>query len=124
MKKFILSVLLALTVIGFSGCAEKRIVLVPQSEYYPTFPTTDFNTSKPYKLEMWAETEDVNGTTENYLVAEKLQMMGFIRDTKDLRGNYNLLLKKLNEFNTKIEDMNQVQNSKKPQEVDTFDYTK
>jgi hypothetical protein len=102
----------------FVGCSDKRIILVPQTEYYPTFPTKDFNQSEKYKIDMWVETEDVNGTTKTYLVAEKIPMMSFIRNTKELRSNYNLLLKKLNEFNEEIKNQNKIQNEKKPIEVD------
>jgi hypothetical protein len=104
----------------FSGCADKRLILVPQSEYYPTFPTTDFQKSEKHKIDMWIETEDVNGTTKTYLVAEKTPMMSFIRDTKELRSNYNLLLKKINEFNAKIKEQNRIQNEKKPTEVESI----
>lgn len=121
MKKVILSLLLAIFIIGGAGCADKRIVLVPQSSYMPTFPTQDFNTSKKYPLEYWVETEDVNGTTITYLVADEKPALGFIKDTKELRSNYNLLLNKIIEFNLKIEEMNKIQNKKEPTEIDDID---
>jgi len=117
MFKYILSIFIVLLL---SGCSEK-IILVPQAEYYPTFPTSDFNTSQKYTIEMWIETEDVNGTTITYLVAEKDDMKKFIRDTKELRSNYNLLLRKINQFNGIIKELNKIQNEKKPKEVDNID---
>ena len=116
MKTLIISLLLTLFL--FSGCADKRIVLVPQSEYYPTFPTQDFNMSKKYPISYWVETEDVNGTTETYLVAEEKDLLGFIKNTKELRMNYNVLLRKLNMFNLEIQELNKIQNEKKPTEVE------
>ena len=118
MKKIIFAIIINLMFL--TGCADKRLILVPQSEYYPTFPTTDFKKSEKYKIDMWVETEDVNGTTKTYLVAEKNDMMGFIKDTKELRSNYNILLKKINEFNQKIKELNKIQNEKKPTEVESI----
>ena len=116
MKTFIISLLLTLFL--FSGCADKRIVLVPQAEYYPTFPTQDFRISQKYPMSYWAETEDVNGTTITYLVADEKDLLGFIKNTKELRTNYNVLLKKLNMFNLEIQEQNRIQNEKKPTEVE------
>ena len=107
----------------FTGCVDKRIILVPQAQYYPTFDTSDFNQSKKYHINMWEESEEVNGTTVNYLVAEKQDLMGLIRDTKNLRSTYNVLLKKINEFNIIIKEQNKVQNSKKPTEVESINDT-
>jgi len=118
MKKIIFTFIVVLMFL--TGCADKRLILVPQSEYYPTFPTTDFQKSEKYKIDMWVETEDVNGTTKTYLVAEKNDMMGFIRNTKELRSNYNILLRKINEFNQKIKEQNKIQNEKKPTEVESI----
>ena len=112
-KLNVLGILSILLMLSISGCSEKRLVLVPQNTYYPTFPTEDFNISKKYKLEIWSETEDVNGTTINYLVAEEKPMLGFIKNTKELRKKYNLLLNKIKDFNAKIKEMNKSQNSKK-----------
>jgi len=117
MKKILFGIILTLFIALFSGCSEKRLVLVPQSSYMPTFPTENFSTSEKYKLEIWSETEDVNGTTINYLVAEEKPMLGFIKNTKDLRKKYNLLLNKIKTFNDKIKEMNKIQNEKEPQEV-------
>jgi len=120
MKKILLSIFVILLVGILSGCADKRIVLVPQTEYYPTFDTSDFNVSRKQDLEMWVETEDVNGTTKTYLVAEKTKMLIFIKDTKELRSQYNVLLRKINDFNEKIKEMNEIQNNKKPQEIESI----
>jgi len=117
MKTLILALLI---LIGFSGCANKQIILVPQAEYYPTFNTDDFNSSKSVELEMWVETEDVNGTTKTYLVAEKDDMLMLIENTKFLRSNYNVLLKQLKIFNERIKELNKLQNEKQPKEVDTI----
>ena len=117
MKYLILSLLI---LIGFTGCADKQIILVPQAEYYPTFNTDDFNTSTPVTLDMWVETEDVNGTTLTYLVAEKDDMLMLIENTKTLRSTYNVLLKQLKIFNERIKELNKIQNEKQPKEVDTI----
>jgi len=119
MKKIL--IVTAFLAMFFSGCADKRLILVPQSGYYPTFPTTDFQKSEKYKIDMWVETEDVNGTTKTYLVTEKNDMMGFIRDTKELRSNYNTLLKQINRFNQRIRELNKIQNEKKPTEIESID---
>lgn len=96
----------------FTGCSE-RIILVPQSQYYPTFPTDDFNTSEQFSLLMW-EQEDGNNT---YLVADKEDMFELFRDTKNLRADYNVLLEELIKFNLKIEKLNKIQENKKPTEI-------
>jgi hypothetical protein len=111
MKTIIMSLMLFLL---FSGCADKRIILVPSNTYYPTFDTSDFNVSKPYHLDMWVDDDN----NETALCSDKSEMMGLLRNTKELRSNYNILLQKLNEFNKKILLMNEEQKSKKPTEVD------
>lgn len=116
MKKIILISLLLL--MFFSGCADKRIVLVPQSQDYPTFVTTDFEEKEPFPLEIWEES-DKEGT---YIVGNKDHMIKFIEWSKQNRSDYNTLLKQLKKFNLRIEQLNEVQNSKKPQEVDDYDY--
>ena len=113
-------VLVLLALFLFTGCADKQIILVPQTEYYPTFNTDDFNTSKKVELDMWVEEEDVNGTTKTYLVADKDEMLYLIKDTKTLRSTYNVLLKQLNIFNERIKELNRLQNEKQPKEVDTI----
>ena len=113
-------IILVIALLSIVGCAEKRIILVPQNSYNPTFDTSDFNVSSPYKIDMWVETEDINGSTMTYLVTDKNDMMGFIRNTKELRSNYNLLLKKINEFNNKIKEQNRIQNEKKPYEINSI----
>lgn len=119
--KYILTLTLVFLIsIGFTGCADKQIILIPQTEYYPTFDTSEFNVSKPYTLEMWVETEDINGTTQTYLVADKDDMLGLIKYTKELRIKYNVLLKELNKFNKKVIEINEKQNQKKPKEVDSI----
>jgi len=120
MKYLTLLTLTILLSIGVTGCTEKQIILIPQTEYYPTFDTSEFNVSKPYTLEMWVETEDINGTTQTYLVADKDDMLGLIKYTKELRIKYNVLLKELNKFNKKVIEINEKQNQKKPKEVDSI----
>jgi len=119
MKKIIFAIIINLMFL--TGCADKRLILVPQSEYYPTFPTTDFKKSEKYHIDAWIETEDVNGTTKTYLVAEKKQAMGFIKDTKVLRSEYNTLLKEIKKFNQRIKELNKIQSQKKPTEVESLD---
>lgn len=115
MKNILILVSIASMLI-FTGCVEKQIILVPQSEYYPTFNTSDFNTSESYKLTMWAQ-KDRNGTA---VCSEQSEMLGLIEDTKTLRSNYNVLLKELNKFNKIILEMNEIQRNKKPKEVDSI----
>ena len=123
MKKIIsilMFLILSFSTITLTGCAEKRIVLVPQTEYYPTFNTSDFNTSKKVHIDMWVETEEENGTIKEYLVADKDAMLNFIRNTKELRSNYNTLLREIKVFNAIITEQNDIQSKKKPIEIDSI----
>jgi len=113
-------VLLLITLLGASGCADKRIILVPQAEYYPTFPTQDFNVSKKIHFEYWVETEDVNGTTEIYLVTEKKDFDKLLQEIKKLRMNYNTLLENIKKFNVTIKEINVIQQNKKPTEIESI----
>lgn len=97
----------------FSGCADKRIILVPSNTYYPTFNTSDFNVSKKYKMNMF----EINDNNSTSICADDYDMTNFIRNTKELRSNYNILLDKINKFNKKITKMNNEQKEKKPTEV-------
>ena len=115
MKKFLLGIIIVLFI---GGCSDKRLILVPQNQYYPTFPTADFNVSKKYHFEYWIETEEETGNIKNLMVADEKDLQGFIKDTKTLRSTYNVLLKKLNGFNLKIQEMNKIQNEKKPTEIE------
>lgn len=117
MKKIILITFLLL--IFFSGCTPKeRLVLIPQNQDYPIFDTTDFKEKQAFPLEIWEET-DKEGT---YIVGNKDHMMKFIEWSKQNRSDYNVLLKQLKNFNTRIEELNEVQNSKKPQEVEDYNF--
>ena len=107
MKKIILS---SVIVFLISGCADKTVILEPQNTYIPTFPTKDFNLSKKYKIKVWEEQEDVNGTTVKYLVADEKEALGFIKNTKKLRSHYNTLLEKLKKFNAQIIERNKNKN--------------
>ena len=101
-----------LMLLSFTGCSE-RIILVPQAQYYPTFHTNDFNKSTPVSLIIW-EQKDGNNT---YLVADKENMIKLIKDTKNLRSNYNILLEELIKFNLRIRELNRLQGEKKPTEI-------
>ena len=114
MKKIILSSFMLLLL---SGCTKDRMILIPSSTYYPTFNTDGFTKSDKYELEVFVETEEVQGKTITYLVSKKDNMMGFIEDTKKLRSNYNTLLERLKDFNLKIKEQNKLQNEKKPTEL-------
>ena len=98
-----------------TGCLEDRIILVPQSEYYPTFPIDDFKKSEKYEFYPWTETES-NGTV--YIVSHEKDFNGFVYNTNNLRRKYNLLVRKVTKFNSDIDELNNIQNNKKPQEVD------
>ena len=117
MKK-LLTALLITGALFFSGCAEKRIVLVPQSQDYPTFVTQDFEEKQDFELDLWEE-EDANGT---YLVSDKDHLLEFIEWSKQNKSDYNTLLKQINIFNSRIEKLNQIQNNKKPQEVNDYNF--
>ena len=121
MKKTLLSIIMVLLISLFNGCADKRIILVPQSQYYPTFDTSHFKESKKFHLDIWIESEEENGTIKSYIVTDEKDGLNFIKNTKELRMKYNVLLKKINEFNDKIKNLNKEQNSKKPIEVEKID---
>lgn len=109
--KLFIAVFLILILVG---CGEDRYFLVPQKGSAPTFPTKDFSYSNPYEIELWPE-YDVNGT---YLVGEEKPVLGFIKDTKIVRGNYNILLTRIIKFNKEVDVWNEEQNSKTPIEVE------
>ena len=117
MKK-LLTILLITGVLFFSGCADKKIVLVSQSQDYPTFVTQDFEEKQDFDLELWEEKDD-NGT---YLIADKDHLLEFIEWSKQTKSDYNLLLEQLKKFNLRIEELNKIQNSKEPQEVDDYNF--
>ncbi len=118
MKKILMSILLTIMLIGGgAGCADKQLILIPQEAYYPTFPTQDFEVQKTPKIKIWEES-DKNGI---YILSDQKQMLGYIQTNKENRSTYNLLLKKLKEFNAKIKQMNKEQNDRKPKEVDSID---
>ena len=112
MKKIIIiTILSSLFIIG---CAvDQKIILIPQKTYYPTFNTEDFNESSKFKLELWVEEDDKG----EYLVTEKDVGLAFIKDTKELRKKYNLLLRKIRKFNKKIQELNKKIQSEKPIEI-------
>ena len=101
-------------IIFLSGCVGgTKLILVPQVQYYPIFNTSNFKPSEKYKLKIWQE-EDANGT---YIVSNKQDALDFYKDTKILRTNYNLLLKKINDFNIRVEELNKKQAELKLQEI-------
>jgi len=110
MKKIIVS---SIIVFLMSGCTDKTVILEPQNTYIPTFSTKDFNISKKYKIKVWEEQENVNGKIIKYLVADEKEALGFIKNTKELRNNYNTLLEKLKKFNAQIIERNKNINNNK-----------
>ena len=105
---------LLLTLVLFVGCTPKdRIILVPQSQDYPTFNTTDFKLKQSFPLEVWEE-EDENG---KYIVGKEQHVLEFIKWSKQNRSDYNVLLKQLNNFNKRIIILNDISKNKQPQEV-------
>ncbi len=117
MKKLIISIVF---IFVLSGCSSK-IILVPQSEYYPIFNTDEFNISKPINIDLWVEVEIVNGKEVTYLVSNKDEMLFLIEDVKNLRLNYNVLLNNLNIFNSQIKELNKLKNKKQPKNIDKID---
>jgi len=116
MKTLKLSTLLILLIL-ISGCSENRVIIVPQSTYYPKFPIEHFNKSDKYKLELWTETEEINGTEKTYIVSDEKFMLGFIKDTKNLRKEHNLLIDEVKKFNEEIDKINKIQSQKTPYEI-------
>lgn len=106
------SLLLALSILLFTGCTE-RLILVPQSQYYPTFPIEEFDKAEKCKQQMWEESDD-NAT---YLVSYKKEALKCIKENKDNRQKLNLLIDKVKNFNVKINELNKIQSEKQPQEV-------
>lgn len=107
---------LIISMLFLIGCGEDRFFLVPSADYSPTFKTSDFKQSKPFTLEGWEET-DLNNT---YIVTPKLHFLDFTKDAKTDKSKYNLLLKKIREFNLEIEKQNEYQKNRKPQEIETY----
>lgn len=116
MKTLILSIMIAFT---FTGCwYDKTVVLVPSGQHYPTFHTSDFSKKIAPDLDIWEESQDVNGTVELYLVSDKKDMLEYIEGNKQTRSDYNLLLRSIKNFNLQITELNNNQNAKKPQTID------
>lgn len=108
MKKLLaLPLLLLLT-----GCTE-RLILVPSSQHFPTFAIEEFQEAKKCEQEMWIETDDNN----TYLVSYEKPAKKCLKENKDNRGKYNLLIKKVKDFNVKINELNKIQAEKQPQEI-------
>jgi len=119
MKKLLISFLLFVFI--FTGCAKDRLIYIPSKTYYPTFPTNDFSKSEKYPLTYWVEeeVEEVEGTIKvrKYMVVHLEDGLDLISHTKELRADYNLLLKKLEEFNFKVRVLNEEQELQKPIEI-------
>lgn len=105
--------LAALAFILLTGCTDKTLILVPQSEYYPTFPIEEFEEKQKCEYELWEESDN-NAT---YLVGHKKPIMKCIGENKENRKTLNLLINKVKKFNVKINELNKIQNEKQPQEV-------
>jgi len=100
------------------GCAASpKIMLIPSSTYYPTFNTSDFNISKPHKINLWVQTQYIGKKKKVTICSEKKSMLSLIEYTKKLRSKYNILLTRINAFNAQIKKLNQKQKMKKPVEV-------
>lgn len=116
MKTLLLSIIIAFT---FTGCwYDKTVVLVPSGQHYPTFHTSDFSEKTDPDLDIWEESEDINGTAVLYLVSDKQDMLDYIEDNKQTRSDFNLLLRSIKNFNLQITELNTIQNAKKPQTID------
>ncbi len=101
--------IILLSIFFFQGCYDRRIILIPSTEYYPTFRTTDFNPQESMYLDITDE--------NNIIYIDKPLFLKYIEYNKNNRSDYNVLLNKVNEFNERINELNQIQNSKKPQEI-------
>lgn len=113
-----LSVIMVLLVsILFTGCSE-RLILVPQSQDYPIFPTDQFSLSKEVEIDVWLEEEE----DEKYVVMDETDYVKLLTSIKRLRSEYNFLLKEVNIFNVRIHHLNQIQREKQPEEVKKIDF--
>jgi len=104
--------LLSLISLFFIGCSEK-VIMVPQKTSYPIFNASEFKKAQDYELE--AEIRDINGST--YIQIEKDKFMDFVRYTKKIKKNYNILLSNLNKYNTEIEKINTEIQNQEPKEI-------
>lgn len=111
MKYLILIASLFLT-----GCGGERYFLVPSNNYNATFSTKDYKESKSFEFTGWEE-KDSNNT---YIVAKKDHFEAFFADAKNDKANYNLLLKNIKLFNSKIIKQNEYQKTLEPKEVKTL----
>jgi hypothetical protein len=105
---------LILSTIFLIGCGETKYILMPQEGNAPTFETKDFKYKEVISIEAWPE-EDENGT---YIVTKEDDFTYFTEDYKNLRSNYNLLLRNIISFNGDVFKWNEEQNNKKPIEID------
>lgn len=94
----------------FSGCATvcstfcNNDVQCPQEDLYrPTFDTTLFPVKDPIKYKYWIQKIDEN---ESIIVMKPDDFYNNMEEVGVLRGNHNLLINKINEFNVKVNEMN------------------
>jgi hypothetical protein len=116
MKHIKRSIIYITMLVFLTGCSTERLILVPQTQDYPTFNTEDFTVKEPFPLTVWEE-EDEKGS---YLIGNKDHMLKFIQWSKQNRSDYNTLLNELKKFNNRIKELNNIQNAKKPLPVNEY----
>jgi len=80
----------------------------------PKVNINSFSYSKKYKLRVYIEKHSDN---KEFMIIEKNRAFKFIKHTKQLRSNYNLLLYKIRNFNTRIKNEQIRLNNKSSREI-------
>ena len=119
--KFILPIISLIVTILLTGCVQKRTVLVPQSEYYPSFPMTGFEKFEPIEIDTYVREYQENNKTTVFIVVEQNEFLRLVEYTKNLRETHNLLIDKITTFNRTIQDLNKRESNKKPQILEDLD---
>ena len=110
--KSLIPFILAFLFTGCSWMVQDRIILMPNGTYYPTFPIEEFKKAEPCDYDMWPlQFDDDN---KSYFFSEQAPTIKCSTENKQNRSDLNLIIKKIKDFNVKIELENQKQREKKP----------
>lgn len=82
-------------ILFLTGCSEKTL-FVKKTKDYPTFNTEEFKRSKKVDLSFTVKDDKIE--------IDKKELILFIQDVKVLRGDYNLLLRGIRDFNRKLKN--------------------
>ena len=110
-------IILISTIFIFSSCTSTKYILVPQAEYYPTFSVQDFSEYEDIDVKVNVKKVLENNTTVTYIIVHEDEFIKFLKYTKTIKNEHNLLLRRIKEFNTEINKINEEQKNKKPIEV-------